>query len=274
MTAVQRWRELVETEHAQSDSKRGKTPPPQDHWRPFAQSFRADPRRTDDPLVNRLLQEVEPHHAVMDVGAGGGRLALPLATKCARMVAVEPSSSMCQVLREQASDSGIENVTLVEARWEEAQVEVVDIVLCAHVVYVVADIETFVRKLEANARGKVLVLLFQDAPQSQLYPLWELIHGEKRIPLPSLPHFQDVLSQLDIAASVEMLPELPPRGFDDREHALEQLTDRLYLAPGSSQLAKLEEILPGLLQETDDGVTIKGSQPLQPALVSWRLQDR
>ncbi len=82
MTATQRWREFVETEHAQSDRMREGTPPPQDHWRPFAQQFRADPRRTDDPLVNRLLQEVEPHQVVMDVGAGGGRLALPLAIRC------------------------------------------------------------------------------------------------------------------------------------------------------------------------------------------------
>ena len=98
-------RQFVETEHAQSDQKRGEIPPPQDHWRPFAKNFRADPHRTGDPLVNRLLQEVEPHHTVMDVGAGGGRLALPLALRCAKMVAVEPSSSMCQVLREQATDS-------------------------------------------------------------------------------------------------------------------------------------------------------------------------
>ena len=249
---------------------RGQTPPPEDHWRPFAQQFRADPRRTDDPLVNRLLRELEPRHTVMDVGAGGGRLALPLATRCAKVVAVEPSSSMCQALREQAFESGIENVNLVEAQWEEAQVEVADIVLCAHVLYVVAGIESFVRKLEAHAREKVLVVLFQAPPQSQIYSLWRMVHGEVRIPLPSLPQFQEVLSQLGIEASIEMLPEQPHRGYEDREQALEQLTGRLYLAPGSSQLAKLEEILPHLLQETDRGFIIKGSQPLQPGLVSWQ----
>ena len=273
MTATQRWRELVETEHAQSDRKRGEIPPPQDHWRPFAKNFRADPHRTGDPLVNRLLQEVEPQHTVMDVGAGGGRLALPLALRCAKMVAVEPSSSMCQVLREQATDSGLDNVTLVEARWEEAQVEAVDIVLCAHVLYVVAEIEDFVRKMEANARGKVLVVLFQAPPQSQIYPLWQMVHEEERIPLPSLPQFREVLEQLGIDGNVEMLDQLPHRGFEDREQALEQLTDRLYLALGSSQLAKMEQVLPDMLQETDSGFIIKGSQPLQPALVSWRPQE-
>jgi len=139
--------------------------------------------------------------------------------------------------------------------------------------YVVAEVEDFVRKMEANARGKVLVVLFQAPPQSQIYPLWQMVHGEERIPLPSLPQFREVLEQLGIDGNVEMLDQLPHRGFEDREQALEQLTDRLYLALGSSQLAKMEQVLPDMLQETDSGFIIKGSQPLQPALVSWRPQE-
>ena len=44
----------------------------------------------------------------------------------------------------------------------------------------------------------------------------------------------------------------------------------------SEQYARflLEEILPDLLQETDNGCIIKGSQQLQPGLVSWRPETR
>jgi len=270
MLATLRWNDLVEAEHAQSERMRGAVPPPEDHWRPYAQQFRADPRRTDDALVNRLLEEVEPHHTVIDVGAGGGRLALPLATRCQHVAAVEPSSSMGEVLRQQASDCSIRNVTLVEARWEDAEVEAADIVLCAHVLYVVREIESFVRKLETHAKERVLVVLFQAAPQSQTYPLWERIHGEKRIPLPSLPEFQEVLAQLSVDAQVEMLPTQPPRGFDDHKQALEQLAQRLYLAPGSQQMSELERLLPDLLEDVEGALIIRGSNRLQPALVSWR----
>ena len=270
MLATQRWNDMVEAEHAQSERMRGAVPPPEDHWRPYAQQFRADPLRTDDPLVNRLLEEIEPHHTVIDVGAGGGRLALPLATRCQHVVAVEPSSSMGDVLRQQASDSSIRNVTLVEARWEDGEVEAADIVLCVHVLYVVREIESFVRKLETHAKERVLVVLFQAAPQSQTYPLWERIHGEKRIPLPSLPEFQEVLAQLSVDAKVEMLPTQPPRGFDDHQQALEQLARRLYLAEGSQQMAELERLLPDVLEDVDGTLIIRGSNRLQPALVSWR----
>ena len=159
---------------------------------------------------------------------------------------------------------------MVESKWEGAGVEPADIVLCAHVLYVVADVEPFVRKMEAHAGHRVLVVLYQAAPQSSIYPLWQRIHGEARIPLPSLPEFKEVLAQLDIDAHIELLPPQPARGFDDQAQALEQLADRLYLEPGSPQMAKLEETLPNLLEKVEGSLVIKGSQPMQPALVSWQ----
>ena len=272
MLATQRWKTMIEEEHAQSERIRGAVPPPDDHWRPYAQQFRADPRRTDDSLVNRLLQEVTPDHTVLDVGAGGGRLALPLALRCRHLVAVEPSSSMCAVLRQQVSECSIRNVSVVEAHWEEAEVDAADVVLCAHVMYVVSGIERFVRKLETHARERVLVLLYQARPQSQLHPLWKRVHGEERLPLPSLPEFEEVLSELGIDAHVELLPPQPARGFDDQEQALEQLGRRLYLAPDSRQMAALEGMLPDLLEEMDGGFAIRGAKLREPGLVWWQPQ--
>ena len=60
-----------------------------------------------------------------------------------------------------------------ESDWLRADVGQGDVVLCAHVIYTVADIEPFVRKLEQHARDLVLVVLFQAPPQSQNYRLWE-----------------------------------------------------------------------------------------------------
>jgi len=270
MSAIQQWKTMVEAEHAQSEKMRRHEPPPSDHWRPYAQRFRADPWRTDDLLVNRLKREVQTHQTVLDVGAGGGSLSLPLALSCRHVTAVEPSSSMAEVLNQQASDFSIQNVSLVQAKWEDAEVEAADVVLCCHVLYVVADIETFVRKLESHARQSVLVVLFKSAPQSQTYHLWKRIHKEERLALPCLPEFQEVLSELEIDAQVEILPPQEPRGFDDRQQALEQLGRRLYLAPDSQEMADLESMLPDLLEEVEGALVIRGSQPLEPGLVIWR----
>ena len=77
---------MIQAEHAQSDGMRP-APPPVDHWRPYARQFGVDPRRTDDGLLNRLLEEISPDDTIIDVGAGGGRLA-------ANMVSVSAGSTV------------------------------------------------------------------------------------------------------------------------------------------------------------------------------------
>jgi predicted RNA methylase len=113
VSAAQRWRSMVEAEHAQSEWARGQASAPEDFWESFAERFRPEPSRTDDPIVLRLLREVEPHHTVIDVRAGGGRLALPLSLHCQRVVVVEPSASMGQILEEEARWKQRDNIDLV-----------------------------------------------------------------------------------------------------------------------------------------------------------------
>ena len=259
---------MVEAEHAQSERVRAEAPP-NDHWKPFAESFKADPHRTDDPLLSYLLQAVQPDDTVLDVGAGGGRLALPLALKCHHVVAVEPSPSMGSVFLQQSTEFGIENVSLVQARWEEAEVDPVDIVLCAHVLYVVRDIAPFVRKMEDHARRLVMVVLFGAPPQSQIHPLWQQVHDETRLRLPGLHEFGEVLKALDIDARVDMLPSQPQRGFENVQQARDQLAERLFLASGGDKIRRLEKLLPDVLEESDGLFRIRNVEPLAPGLVSW-----
>ena len=259
----------MEEEHAQSDAMRP-GPPPVDHWQSYAEQFRADPHRTDDLLLDKLLAFVEPRHTVVDVGAGGGRLALPIALKCQQVVAVEPSDSMASVLEDQAGRYGISNVTVVRSRWEDADIDVGDVAFCAHVVYVVRDIGAFLRKMAAHARDRVLVVLFSASPQSQTYSLWKQIHGAERLALPSLPQLRDVLAELDIDATIDSLPHQNPRGFDSMESALDQLSSRLYLTHGSEEHNRLARMLPDILIEEDGAFRIKDAEPIYPAIVSWR----
>ena len=268
MTAIERWRDMVVREHAQSDGMRPGSRPA-DHWTPYARQFKADPRREDDALLALLVGRVASEDTLIDVGAGGGRLALPLALRCRRVVAVEPSPSMCAVLRETADEYGIANVTVVESDWLNAAVERADVVLCSHVVYTIQDIGAFVRKLEESAGRLVLVVVFQAPPQSQTYPLWEQVHGTPRLPLPSLPEFEEVLAELGVRPAIDPLPGQTPRGFDSVEEARDQLVRRLYVSPGSREMERLEALLPGLLRETGGVYTIEGSEPLVPCLVSW-----
>ena len=82
MTMIAHWRQRVAAHQEQLDrAKRAVGASGEDTWEALTPSFKADPRRTDDPEISRLLQEVQPTTTVLDVGGGAGRFALPLALR-------------------------------------------------------------------------------------------------------------------------------------------------------------------------------------------------
>ena len=272
MSAIETWGEMVRVEHAQSDRRRGVRPT--DTWNQFAASFKANPHRTDDRTVEALRSRLIPGETLLDIGAGGGRLALPLALTCSAVTAVEPSPSMCAVLRETASEYGIENVHIVESAWLDADVEPADVALCSHVVYVVEDIGAFVRKMDRHARRLVMAVVFQASPLSQVYGLWERVHSEKRHALPSLPHFLPVLDELGIKPQVTELDQQPPRTFTSVEEARQAVARWLFVTPGTDAMDHLDQALQDALREVDGAWQIEGAQPSRPNIVSWETANR
>jgi SAM-dependent methyltransferase len=270
MSAVEQWKTRIETHHAQSIRAQDRYAPSEDFWRPYASSFRADPRRTDDPVLDRLRRELRPQDTLMDVGGGAGRFALPLALRCRHVTVVDPSESMLQELREGAREAGIDNLTVVPGNWEDVEAAPAGVVLCSHVVYGVADIEPFIRKLDSHATKRVLLLMFADSPQSALSPFWKLVHEEERTDLPALPELVRVLWEMDIYPDVEMLETGGPHAFESREAAMEQLRRRLYVAPDTEQDRRLEQAARELLVEATDGLVVKGSRPRRQGLISWQ----
>ena len=74
-----------------------------------------DPHRTDDATLNGLLSLARRGDLWLDIGAGGGRYALPLALHVREVVAIDPSPAMLSVLREDAAAEGIANIRVIES---------------------------------------------------------------------------------------------------------------------------------------------------------------
>ena len=270
MSAVERWKEIVETHHAQSVGVQDQSARSEDFWRTFAAAFRDDPFRTDDTALNRLLREIGPDQTVLDVGGGAGRLALPLALHGRQVSVVDPSESMLEQLAVGATEAGIVNITVVKSEWEEAQVGPADAVLCSHVLYGVADVVPFIKKLESHATERVLVLMYADSPQSHLAPFWKPVHGHERVNLPAMRELLDVLWELNTFPDLEMLQGSTPHVFESGDKAVEQLRQRLYVAPDTEQDRRLKGALADLLIESPDGLVVRGAAPRRLALISWR----
>jgi len=267
--AAREWTAMVEAEHAQTARLRG-VEPGSDHWKGYSRRFRAQRDHEEmDPATAGILEHVRPEDTLMDVGAGGGRLTIPIAQHCRHVVAVEPSEAMRAQLEAQAAEHGVTNITVVPSTWEEAEVDPVDILLCCHVMYAVFEPEQWVRKMSAHAKREVVVLLFHRPVPPNMHPLWEPVHGEKRLELPAMAQFEKLLAEMGIDYEKRMLPEREDRGYADLEEAVERGTRRLFLEPGSEKQQRLEQALRESLVETPAGLQFSWAQPMMPGLITW-----
>ena len=73
-----------------------------------------------DGYHRAALLPVTSADSVLDVGSGPGVLAVPLAKKARAVTVVEPSAAMIELLFQHCREEGIQNITVVNARWEEA----------------------------------------------------------------------------------------------------------------------------------------------------------
>lgn len=272
-SSIEYWNQQVRAHHAQSIKAQEATSwISEDQWQPFASLFRADPHRSDDLILNRLLERVTPASTVLDIGGGARRHALPLALKSRHVTVVEPSGSMIRELRAGAQEASIENLSIVQGIWEDVAVEAADVALCANVVYDVEDIVPFVRKLEDHARELVWILIFMESFSSRISPFWEPVHGEKRADPPTMPELLMSLWEMDIYPNVEMFDPICSQSAPSRDVALTALRRFLYVPPGTEHDHRLQSAMARLVAETPEGFTIRDARPIQPVLISWRPQ--
>jgi SAM-dependent methyltransferase len=270
------WAERVEANRNQVDRHR-EVPDAADFYAPVTSLFRADPTRTDEPALARLLDLVRPGDTWLDIGAGAGRYALPIARAVAdsggNVIALDPSAGMLSSLREIATEYGITNVHAVEGRWPPDPDTPgdfgADVALIAHVSYDIAAIGPFIAAMEGVARRLCVAVLMERQPSSIADVCWPPVWGETRITLPALPQFVELLRARGRIPVIERL-EREPRRFGSREELTGFLRRQLWVEPGSTADGRFLEALEPMLETDADGrVGLIGQRPLPIGIVTW-----
>lgn len=242
----------------------------QDHYAPVAGRFRVDPRRSDDPSLDALLALARPDESWLDIGAGGGRYALPLALAVREVIAVDPSQGMLGVLREGMAEHGIENVRVVEGRWPAAADPslVADVAFIAHVGYDVEQIGPFLDAMERSTRRLCVAMLFWRRPTWAMDRLWPAVHGVERALLPAMREMVTLLMARGRPVSIRLV-ETPAATYESVESVIGLARHQTWVRPGSEADRRLEAAIRARLTERDGRFAFEWS-PSHLALVTWQ----
>ena len=101
---------------------------------------------------------VRPDDTLLDVGAGAGRFALPLANCVKQVTALDHAGPMLDILHHKIEQQRIANIKLIEAAWETATVEPHDVVLAAWSLYRLPDMLIGMQKLIAATRRTLIIV--------------------------------------------------------------------------------------------------------------------
>jgi SAM-dependent methyltransferase len=261
------WRVQVTAERAQVEALPDR-PRPEDFYGPVSDAFRADPHRTDEPILNLLRGLVDPAETWIDIGSGGGRYTLPIGLLAREVYAVDPSQGMRETLAASAAEHGITNLRIFAERWPcESEAPVADVAFISQVGYDIADIGPFIDQMEAHARRLCVAVLFQQAPISDFAPLWKLVHGEERVQLPALPQFLTLLFARGRSPEARVL-SLEPRTFESIEALHRAFRRPLWVLDGTPEDERLDAAIRAMALQTAAGVRLS-AQDRKLALVTW-----
>lgn len=266
------WEARVRGNREQVDRFR-EVPDGADFYGPEAGRFRDDPHRTGDDVLEKLRSMARPDETWLDIGAGAGRYAVPLALLVREVIAVDPSPGMLAALGETCAEHGVTNVRVIQGRWPlgpAAAPEAVraDVALIANVGYDIEAIAPFLDAMEATARQACVAVLMDRQPASMAEPFWPLIHGERRVALPALPEFVELLRARGREVDVDTV-ERPPRPFPDEAALAAFIRRQLWIAPGGDKDRLLGALLRDQIRPSGGGVMLASRQPSRIGIARW-----
>jgi len=209
-------------------------------------------------LLDRMQRHLNRHSTVLDIGAGTGAFALPLARQVKEVTVVEPSPEMISVLSNKIGH--LTNIRIITKRWEDVDIKECgrhDMVLAAHSLYGIVDIETALKKMLSAANTQVCLIIGVDPPDFYA-DIWRRFRDEEYRPPPGFIYLYNVLYQLGIAANVEIVKVSRNQVYLNIEQAVKRWQTWLNLGPERKDelqaylLSRLEE-KEGMLYWKEEG---------------------
>jgi SAM-dependent methyltransferase len=257
---AEHWRSLVADRVAAAEAA-GQVDP--SYWDRRAPTF-ARSTRARDGFLDVMKPYLTPRKTLIDVGAGAGRHAVPLAEGLEWVTAVEPSEGMRALIPPR------DNMTVVASTWEDATVAPADLLICCHVMYGVGEPVSFIAKMQRVARERIFIMM-RELPMA--HPAALIREHLLGVDDPRMPRFSDlfmVLIHMGIAPDVDFIRYPIVQRYADIDEALADC--RPFLGRDWDE-AKARTILQEVLVREgnelvfDGGVSLAGIAHWQPPTI-------
>jgi SAM-dependent methyltransferase len=218
-----------------------------------------------DPLLDFVIQSIDNQTTVLDIGSGSGRWAVPLTGKAKSVTAVEPSEEMLEVIRGKIQ-SGPGTIKLVKSSWEDAQVDIHDIAVCAHAMYNSPDLAQFVGKMERHVRQTCYLAVRLPVADGVISELYKSIHGSIYDSTNAVIAY-NALYSLGIYANVLVEKGIVRWVNNTLEEAFDRAKRHLHLESNNKYDQLLRDTLRKRLTQTDKGYVWPDG--MRSALLYW-----
>ena len=199
-------------------------------------------RRFVDRLMNSDRSRIENQLAamqipagstVLDIGAGPGTLAVPLALAGCDVTVVEPSAGMRAALKEYREMVGAPTIREIPSRWEDADPAEVgqhDVVVASFSL-ALDDIALSLKKIDAAARRSVHLFWFLTLPTwtRANISLWPELHGNEFAAEPTADLLWNCLCQLGIYPDLTVEDVEKGQRYPTEGEAVADYCRRLYV---------------------------------------------
>lgn len=226
----------------------------------------------DDDIVSsnrsRFIEKIEQHEpeTILDIGAGTGVFAIPLAQNATRVVAVEPSPGMLDILRKKAEEAGLSKIECINKRWEDTSIDelldinegMYDAVVCSHALYYITDLHQSFRKMNDVSKGHIHLFVLTDHDSDAAYTkLWERLNNTLMPPYPDYSCLYMVLREIGMHPDIEMLDTYAKKCVTDMDELVDQWKDSLVQEGDLSddQRDAIREYLAGKIKEDGEGLS-------------------
>ncbi|MDD5142795.1 class I SAM-dependent methyltransferase [Methanoregula sp.] len=213
---------------------------------------------------------------VLDIGAGPGTYAIPLAKIGCRVTVVEPSPVMRDLLATRIRKEKVKNIVVIPKRWEDVDLEELgepfDAVIASFSLTMM-DMGEALAKMNACCKGTVHLFWFLTEPTwAQVNrDLWPLLHGGTFPGEPTADWLWQILCEMGIYASIRPEPQVSQSRYANEGEAAEEFLQRL-----NCTTAAHEEILRNYLHNVlkRDGDSFVLGNGTRSAHIWWNATDQ